>query len=272
MAVEVTDSTFQNDVLSASQEIPVLVDFWAEWCGPCRMVGPVVEALEQSPDYAGRFRLAKVNTDQNPAISGHFGISSIPAFKLFSKGQVIGEFVGALPEHALRRFLDQNLPDPAAEALADQARQDPLAAARQAMESGATGEATAGILWQGVLELVRSGSLKAAGDAGIQEVLRMLRQIPAPGLEFSDARIAFETFLQKDDEPDFAEQLKNLPALLGDESAARQSLEYFLGRVEAAAGDERKTKKDSVLLAFQLLGNQGALVNEYRRRLSSLLF
>ena len=101
MAVEVTDSTFQNDVLSASQEIPVLVDFWAEWCGPCRMVGPVVEALEQSPDYAGRFRLAKVNTDQNPAISGHFGISSIPAFKLFSKGQVIGEFVGALPEHAL---------------------------------------------------------------------------------------------------------------------------------------------------------------------------
>ncbi|MCR9143656.1 MAG: tetratricopeptide repeat protein [bacterium] len=289
MAIDVTDSTFQAEVLEASQSVPVLVDFWAEWCGPCRMVGPVVEALEQAPEYAGRFRLAKVNTDQNPEISGRFGISSIPAFKLFSQGEVAGEFVGALPEHALRRFLDQNLPDPALESLAAVAGQDPLAAARSVLEQGLQGEGAENFLWQGALELLRTGDITSAEDSAALELKQMLGAIPEFGSQHSDARTGLLALLNMHQNsndtangsagadqvavgPGFGETMGKLAELLADETSARGALDYFVGLVEAAPAAERGSVKDRVLLAFRLLGNQGPLVNEYRRKLSALLF
>lgn len=97
MAVELTDANFDELVLKSNQ--PVLVDFWAEWCGPCRMVGPVVEEL--SKDYAGKAVVGKVNVDVNPNISAQFGIRNIPTVLFFKNGQIVDKQVGAVPKNIL---------------------------------------------------------------------------------------------------------------------------------------------------------------------------
>lgn len=107
---EITD--FQADVLDRSHTVPVLVDFWAAWCGPCRMLGPVLERL--AAEAGGRWVLAKVDTEAHPDLAQRFGIQSIPNCKLFIDGEVFDEFTGALPEAQLRRWLDDALPSPGA--------------------------------------------------------------------------------------------------------------------------------------------------------------
>lgn len=110
----VTD--FDADVLEASREVPVLVDFWAPWCGPCRTLGPALESLAEEAAQgsdAPRWRLVKVNTDKHPHLMQRYGVRGIPAVKLFSDGHVIAEFTGALPEYVLRQWLDEHLPTPA---------------------------------------------------------------------------------------------------------------------------------------------------------------
>lgn len=99
---------FETDVVEASRTQPVLVDFWAEWCGPCRVLGPVLEKLAAAPN-AG-FKLVKIDTERHQDIAARFRISSIPAVKLFVDGKIAGEFVGALPESEIRRWLSTYLP------------------------------------------------------------------------------------------------------------------------------------------------------------------
>lgn len=119
-ALDVTDATFQRDVLEASRETPVVVDFWAAWCQPCLILGPVLERLAEEPD-AG-FRLAKVDVDANPNVSAAFQIQSIPAVKAFVDGALRDGFVGVQPEHVIRQWLKGFQPDPAEDVMAEARR------------------------------------------------------------------------------------------------------------------------------------------------------
>jgi thioredoxin len=107
-AIDVTKSTFRSEVLES--EIPVLVDLWAEWCGPCRMVGPIVEEL--ASDYAGRLKVAKVDVDAEPELAQAFGVASIPTILLIKDGQVVASAIGARPKAQLQMALalDEHLP------------------------------------------------------------------------------------------------------------------------------------------------------------------
>ena len=114
--IDVTRATFDAEIIQASMHTPVLVDFWAPWCEPCKVIGPMLEKLES--EYAGRFTLAKVDSDQEQEIAGAFGIRSIPTCILMIEGKPVDGFQGALPEGQLKAFLDKNLP-PAPELEAD---------------------------------------------------------------------------------------------------------------------------------------------------------
>ncbi|MBP9185865.1 MAG: thioredoxin [Bacteroidia bacterium] len=105
MALEITDSNFEELVLKSDK--PVLVDFWAEWCGPCRMVGPVVEEIAK--EYEGKAIVGKLNVDHNPKVATEFGIMSIPALLFFKNGQVVDKQVGAVPKHVLVNKLESQM-------------------------------------------------------------------------------------------------------------------------------------------------------------------
>ncbi|HYF41057.1 MAG TPA: thioredoxin [Ramlibacter sp.] len=111
--IDVTLENFETEVIAASKTQPVLVDFWAPWCGPCKVIGPLLEKLEA--EYAGRFKLVKIDSDQEQQLAAAFGIRSIPTCILLMNGQPVDGFMGAVPEGKLREFLDKHVP-PAAEA------------------------------------------------------------------------------------------------------------------------------------------------------------
>src|ERR1700736_4591523 len=124
--MDVTESTFKATVLDRSQSLPVVVDFWAEWCAPCRQLGPVLE--REASKRSGQLELVKLDVDANPTISRAYGIRGIPAVKAFHKGQVVAEFVGAQPAPAVERFLDSLLPSKA-ELLTEKGDEESLRAA-----------------------------------------------------------------------------------------------------------------------------------------------
>ncbi|NJS35338.1 MAG: thioredoxin [Brachymonas sp.] len=136
--IDVTISSFETEVVEASNTTPALLDFWAPWCGPCKTIGPMLEKLEA--DYGGRFKLVKINSDDEQQLSAAFGIRSIPTCILMINGQPVDGFMGALPESQLKAFLDKHLP-PAEETepeiveedVAPASEEDKLAALQEAM-------------------------------------------------------------------------------------------------------------------------------------------
>jgi putative thioredoxin len=129
--IDVTTETFESLVMERSKQVPIVVDFWAPWCGPCRQLGPVLEGL--ADEYGGRFVLAKVNIEENEPLAQSFNVQSIPYVAAMGDGQLMDAFMGVLPEAAIREWLERILPSPA----------DALARAASALEADSPGEAEA---------------------------------------------------------------------------------------------------------------------------------
>lgn len=252
--VDANKDTFQKEVIDKSSEIPVLVDFWAPWCGPCRMLGPLLEKLEQEGN--GSWALVKVNTDEEQTLAGQYGVSGIPHCVLFSGGKPVDQFTGALPEHMLTEFLSRHVKDESLLELENLAEQDPVAAARKILEMPSRGEQHGELLWKAACEMLRQGNTDDLRETvqAIQTTKRV------------NEKTALLAVLESNEDP---ESLKYLGKLLGTEQESRDVLDHFL---ESLENNKSKQEKDLLIASFHLLGQSHPLVTEYRKKMAQILF
>jgi len=277
--LDVQDSTFEQEVLARSRQVPVVVDFWAPWCGPCRALGPVLERLAQ--EFSGDFVLAKVNTDENPVTAMRYRIQGIPAVKVFRDGQVAGEFVGALPEPEVRRFLARFVPS-RADKLAREARtietQDPGRAEtlyREALDADRGHPAA--LLGLARIALARGDAETARGlVAGLDT-----RGVAAWEAEAAEVRLRLDG-KARDAIPELQARLEADPGDLD----ARYDLAMALvsaGRLEDALAHlltivqkDRSFRDDGARKAmidiFQTLGPDHPVAGQWRERLAMALY
>jgi len=247
-----TDQNFMQAVVDASAERPVLVDFWAPWCGPCRTLMPMLDRI--ADDYAGRFTLAKLNTDEQQRVAGHFGIRSIPTVMLFHHGEVVEQFVGIQPETAIRAMLDKHLGNAAEPA----ATGDPRALAESHLERRDAPAAAAAI----------EEFAATHPDHPSLKSLRARLAFVQAAVELPDVA-ALRTRLGRDPSDGAARHaLAAHHALAGDYATAiTEWLELM--RRDRRFGDDLARR--SLLMAFDALGEGDDLVLSTRRRMASLL-
>ena len=246
MAIDVTEQDFQAEVIDRSHQMPVVVDFWAEWCGPCRALSPILES--EAARREGQVVLAKVDTDANPMLSRAFGIQGIPAVKAFRDGRIVSEFVGAQPPQVVQSFYDALLPSEA-DALVESGDE---AALRRALEIE-PGRADAAVA------LARLLLARGERDAALDLVDRIAGDFAAEGLA---ARLRLEAA----GEPDLSEAFAALDA--GDTERGLELLEAAI----AADGDARDDVRRVMVGVFDELGAEHPLAREFRRRLAAALY
>lgn len=280
--VELTETNFP-EVIGRSRQVPVLVDFWADWCAPCKQIGPVLEKLAR--EYRGAFVLARVNADQEPLITQQFGVRGLPTLKLVVQGQLAGELVGAQSEAAIRKLLAPFLAEaqPAAEPVADfhaqvQAAaeaghvQDALAALTARLHDKKDDHKSRALLAEILLQESRLDEAKAA-----------LAEAPADVIELKRPRAMLG----------FAERMRGLPSMEALGAAMRDAPDsetryrYAVRLVAAARLEEgldllldifRKDRqygedaaRKTMLEVFEMLGRDDPVVTVYRRRLANYL-
>jgi putative thioredoxin len=288
--IDVTESTFQREVLDASHEQPVLVDFWAPWCGPCRALGPVLEKLEAA--YAGRFRLVKVNSDQHPELSGQYNVRSIPYVIAFVDGRPANAFVGALPEGQVRAFIDALLPDPSEierrKALELKAAGQPEAAAIALRAALALNPANDAARWDLAELLVGGSNPGASGTASAVAEARAVLDAVVRARQTEPRHRALATRIDSLTQAAALPQLETLQDRVAAQPADLQA-RLDLARLQLARGDYEAaleqlleiTNRDrgfgddvgrkTILSVFELMADQPARVAAYRRRLASAL-
>lgn len=280
--VTVTAENFESVVIDGSFDRPVLVDFWADWCAPCKGLMPVLAKLADA--YAGKFILAKINTEEQPELAAHFGIRNLPTVQLFKSGQAVDQFMGALPEAQVREFLDRHLPR-AGDALLAQAQgliaSGDLKRAAALIEKARTQDpANARVALAQVQLTAAQGDL--AGAAALLERLPIeLAHDPEVAalrgqLRFAEALVGAATPAQLTQrlaaDPNDSEaryQLAAYRVLAGDFEGALEGLLALMKR-DRTYGDDAARK--GMVAIFDLLGGQGELVSRYRARMMTALY
>ncbi|MGB5833031.1 MAG: thioredoxin [Thiohalocapsa sp.] len=280
--VTVTAANFEQVVLEGSRSRPVLVDFWADWCAPCRQLMPILARLAE--EFAGGFILAKIDTEAEQELAAQFGIRSLPTVQLFKDGRAVDQFMGALPEGEIRDFLKRHI-----ESESDRL----LAKAERLMNAGDTTTAS------GLIEKARSENpnndrlfvadiqLKAA-EGDMSAAAEMLERTPLtlandPQIAVLRGRLGFAASLEGapsadecvrllDTDPNDSDSRYKLAAhqvIQGDYQPALDNL-LELMRKDRAYGDDAARK--GILMIFDLLGGEGDLVSAYRAKLSRALY
>ena len=275
--IDVSLADFEQRVLEESRARPVVVDFWAPWCGPCKSLKPILEKL--AAEYGGKFLLAKINSDENQELATRYGVRGIPSVKAFINGEMVDEFSGALPEGDVRAFLDRLLPSPADEVraqatelrlagdvsgalqkLADASRLDPS-------HVGVRLDATEIMLDLGEADEARRllGKLPDDADPRVPQLRARLQFMGEAGEDQAalDARVAAN-------ENDLEARLKlaNLYVAAGQYEAG---MDQLLEIIRRDRGFEDDIGRKTLLSVFDLLGAD-PLVSQYRRKLASALY
>lgn len=300
--IDVTIATFETEVVEASNSIPVLLDFWAPWCGPCKTIGPMLEKLET--DYAGRFKLVKINSDDEQQLAAAFGIRSIPTCILMMNGQPVDGFMGALPESQLKAFLDKHLP-PADEAedaeIVEEApplsEEDKLATLLEAMrktpeDDNASFAYLQAALLAGQNEAAQQAFQTVAGKVSVVRRLESIQLIliainsEASSKDLARAKAEFDLKIAAN-KRDFSARYAYAQALIAQAqyTAALDELLEILMRDklwDKEGGQEGKARKlyiavldliepPKVAVAEGQIPPEDATVATYRRRLSSVV-
>ncbi|MEJ2453916.1 MAG: thioredoxin [Candidatus Thiodiazotropha sp.] len=278
---DVTVENFQQVVLQTSMSRPVLVDFWAEWCNPCKALTPTLTKL--ADEYQGKFILAKVNTEEQQQLAAHFGIRSIPCVKLFLKGEMVDEFMGALPETEVRSFIDKYIP---------RESDGLLAQAEQLLLQGDADNA--GTLIQqaaqmdpGSPRVMLANARYLATIGKFDEAEQQLEALPEeekknPEVSAMLARLQFDRSSADTPSPEALEKrLQENPAdsealhQLASHKIMQNDLEGALELLLTLMQQDREYGDDAarkdMLRIFDMLGGQGPLVKRYRNRMFNIL-
>lgn len=279
--VEVTESNFQEQVIAASQRVPVLVDFWADWCAPCKMLLPVLLKLAQ--EYGDQLRLAKVNTDVERGLAAEHGIRSLPTLRLYRHGQVVEEVMGAQPEAALRALLDAHIEResdrllaealtlaqngeraPALELMAQAYRDDPdnprlpLEYARLCLQADQAERA------EELLQALPREIREQPQARSLQALVELTRSISgAPPLQELEATLEADPAQQR-----ARFQLAARQTLAADYD---QALENFLTLLKQDSAYGEGAAQRGLLAIFAMLGDEDERVTRYRRQMFALL-
>ena len=277
---DVTDRDFQREVIEKSRTVPVVVDLWAPWCGPCKALGPLLERL--AAEYGGKFILAKVNVDESPQVAQALGVQSIPLVIAFKNGDIATEFVGAQPENVVRQFIEHLVPD--------EAKRLTVEAAQLAARGDSAGAETR---FRAALERVPEyaaasvGLAKLLADAGRDgDAMAVLDASPATGpaaAEIEQARAALRMrTVANGDESALRERLAadpkdlqvriDLGRLLSASGRHEEGLELLLQAVRQDRTFDDGAARKAMLDIFALLGRADPLAERYQRELSRLLF